>query len=123
MFTCWMMCRTHNSAMGIQGQSHSAKPIAQPCRLTRSQFKVMGLSLEFDVRSVSPLPLGGFSLNFGQMFTSLGQCAEPITRPSTDLRSQLKVTSLSLEFGAGFISPLPLEGFSLNVGQIFASVI
>ena len=58
-----------------------AEPIAQPCRLTRSQFKVRGMSLEFCVRSVSPLPLGGFSLNFGQMFTSVGQCAEPITQP------------------------------------------
>ena len=41
----------------------------------------MGLSLEFCVRSVSPLPLEGFSLNFGQMFTSVGQCAEPISQP------------------------------------------
>ena len=115
MFTCGTMCRTHNSAMGTQGQGHSsslspefhvhsisplplegfsfnfgqmfasvkwcAEPIAQPCRLTRSQFKVMGLSLEFCVRSVSPLPVGGLSLNFGQMFTSVGQCAEPITQP------------------------------------------
>ena len=37
-------------------------------------------------------------------------------------RSQLKVTSLSLEFCVCSISPLPLEGFSLNVGQMFASV-
>ena len=58
-----------------------AEPIAQPCRLTRSQFKVTGLSLEFCVPSVSPLPLGGFSVNFGQMFTSFGQCAETITQP------------------------------------------
>ena len=36
--------------------------------------------------------------------------------------SQLKVTSLSLEFCVGSISPLPLEGFSLSVGQMFASV-
>ena len=41
----------------------------------------MGLSLEFRVRSVSPLPLGGFSLNFGQMFTCGTMCAEPITQP------------------------------------------
>ena len=53
------------------------EPIAQPCRLTRSQFKVMGLSLEFCVRSVSPLPLGGFSLNFGQMFTSVDKVQNP----------------------------------------------
>ena len=103
-----MMCRTHSSAM----QTHRAP-----------QFKVTDLGLEFCVRSASPLPLGGFSLNFGQMFTSVGQCAEPITQP-VDLRSrsQLKVMSLSLEFGVGSISPLPLEGFSLNIGQMFASV-
>ena len=95
----------------------------QPCRLTRSQFKVTGLSLEFCVWAISPLPLGGFSLNFGQMFTSVGQCAEPIIQPcGLRSRSQLKVASLSLEFGVGSISPLPLEGFSLNVGQMFASV-
>ena len=34
----------------------------------------MGLSLEFHVCSVSPLPLGGFSLNFGQMFTGGTMC-------------------------------------------------
>ena len=100
-----------------------AEPIAQPCRLTRSQFKVTGLSLEFCVRSVSPLPLGGFSLNFGQMFTSFGQCAEPITQPCRlKVKPQLKVTRLSLEFGVSSISLLPLEGFSLNLGQMFASV-
>ena len=37
-------------------------------------------------------------------------------------RSQLKVTSLSLEFGVGSISPLPLERFSFKVGLVFASV-
>ena len=100
-----------------------AERIDQPCRLTKSQFKVTGLSLEFCVHSVSSLPLGGFSLNFGQMFTSVGQCAEPIIQPcGLRSRSQLKVTSLSLEFGVGSISPLPLEGFSLNSSQMFASV-
>ena len=38
----------------------------------------MGLSLESRVRSVSPLPLGEFSLNFVHF---LGRCAEPITQP------------------------------------------
>ena len=68
-----MMCRTHSSTMQtdkvtVQGQ---------------------GLSLEFCVHSVSPLPLEGFSLNFGRMFTSVGQCAEPITQPC---RLKVKVT-------------------------------
>ena len=58
------MCRINNSTMSR----------------SMSRFKVMGLSLEFRFRSVSPLPLGGFSLNFGQMFTKVGQCAEPITQ-------------------------------------------
>ena len=48
------MCRTRNSIMPTQGQG---------------QFKVTGLSLEFRVRSVSPIPVERFSLNFGQMFT------------------------------------------------------
>ena len=55
----------------------------------------MGLSLEFWVHSVSPLPLGGFSLNFGWMFTSVGQCAEPITQPC---RLKVKVTVEGHEF-------------------------
>ena len=53
----------------------------------------MGLSLEFRFRSVSPLPLGGFSLNFGQMFTSVGQYAESIA-----LRLKVKVTVEGHEF-------------------------
>ena len=36
----------------------------------------MGLSLEFCVRSISPIPLEGFSLNFGRMFASVRRCAE-----------------------------------------------
>ena len=61
-----MMCRTHNNSADLR---------------SRSQFKVTGLSLEFHVHSVSPIPVEGFSLNFGQMFTLVGQCAEPITQP------------------------------------------
>ena len=56
------------------------------------------------------------------MLILVGQCAEPITQSCGLSRSQLKVTSLSLEFGVGSISPLPLEGFSLNACQMFASV-
>ena len=78
-----------------------AEPIAQPCRLTRSQFKVTDLSLEFCVRSVSPLPLGGFSLNFGQMCTSLGQSAEPITQPCG---LKVKVTVEGHEWALNLVS-------------------
>ena len=49
----------------------------------------MGLSLEFRVRSISPIPLEGFSLNFGRMFASVRQCAELITQPC---RHKVKVT-------------------------------
>ena len=129
MFTCGTMCRILYAAMETKGQDHSSRsrvwalnfvptryllypwkdfllllfasvkwctePIAQPCRLTRSQFKVTGLSFEFCVRFVSPLPLEGFSLNFGQMFTSVGQCAEPITQPC---ELKVKVTFEGQEF-------------------------
>ena len=55
---------------------------------------VMGFSLEFRVRSVSPLRLGGFSLNFVQMLTSVGQCAEPITQPwGLKVKITVEVTS------------------------------
>ena len=80
----------------------------------------MGLSLGFCVRSVSPLPLGGFSLNFGQMFTCGMVYNSAIGTPRT--RSQFKVVSLSPEFSVHLISPLPLEGFSFNFGQMFASM-
>ena len=150
IFTCGTMCRTHNSAMGAQGQGHSsrswvwalnfvstrlsplplegfffnfgqmfasvkwcAEPVAEPCRLRRSQFKVTGLSLEFCVCSISPLPLRGFSLNFGQMFTSAGQCAEPITQPCglTD-----KVTVEDNEFELWILCLLHI---SFTPGRIF----
>ena len=80
-----------------------AEPIAQPCRLTRSQLKVTGLSLEFCVRSISPLPLGGFSLNFGQMFISVGLCAEPITQPCW---LKVKVTIEGHQFEPWILRPL-----------------
>ena len=54
----------------------------------------MGLSPEFLVRSVSLLPLGGFSLNFGQMFTYGTMCRTHKTQPwglkdSHSLRSRV----------------------------------
>ena len=44
---------------------------------------ILGLSLEFHVRSISPIPLEGFSLNFGHMFASLRRCAELISTMPT----------------------------------------
>ena len=87
----------------------------------RSQLEVLGLSLQFHVLSISPLPLEGFSLNFGQKFTLDNWCAEHIIQPCRlkVIMSLLKVTSLSLEFRVWSISPLPWEWYSLNFGQMF----
>ena len=49
-------------------------------------FTHAGLRLEFSVSSVSPIPVEGFSLNFGQMFALVRRYAESITQPC-----QLKV--------------------------------
>ena len=83
MFTCGMMCRTHNSAMGTQGQGHSS----------RSQV----WALNFVSTRYLLYPLKDFLLNFGQMFASVKWCAEPIAQPCRLTRSQFKVRGLSLE--------------------------
>ena len=70
----------------------------------------MGLSLEFCVRSIFPIPLEGFSQNFGHMFASVRQCAELVTQPC---QHKVKVTGLSLEFRVRSVSPIPVEGFKL----------
>ena len=49
----------------------------------------MGLSLEFRVRSISPIPQEEFCLNFGYMFASVRRCTELITQPC---RHKIKVT-------------------------------
>ena len=91
--------------------------------MSRSQFKVMGLSFEFRVRSISPLPLGGFHLNFGQMFTCGTIWWTHNSRyGDSRTRSQFKVACLSPEFRVHSISPLHQEGFSFIFGQMFASV-
>ena len=83
----------------------------------------MCLSLEFRVRSISPIPMEGFSLNFGHMFASVRRCAELITQPCHNkVKSQFKVTGLSLEFRVRSVSPISVEGFSLNFGQMFTLV-
>ena len=78
----------------------------------------MGLSPEFRVCSISPIPLEGFSLNFGHMFASVRQCAESITQ-SCRLKVKVTVQGHGLEFRVRSVSPLPLGGFSLNFGQMF----
>ena len=83
----------------------------------------MGLSLEFRVHSISPVPLERFSLNFGHMFASVRQYAELIiNHADTRSRSQFKVTGLSLEFRVVSVSPIPVEGVSLSFGQMFTLV-
>ena len=81
-----------------------AELITQPCR---HKAKVTGLSLEFRVRSVSPIPVEGFSLNFGQIFTLVRQYAES-AMPTQGQRSQFKVMGLSLEFRVRSVSPFLL---------------
>ena len=108
MFTCGTMCRTHNSAMGTQGQGHSSRSWVRALNFVSTRYLFY--------------PWKDFFFNFGQMFASVKWCAEPVAQPCRLTRSQLKVTSLSLETGVGSVSPLLLEGFSLNVGQMFASV-
>ena len=72
---------------------------------TRLQLKVASLSPEFRVHSIPPLPLEGFSFNFGQMLASVKRCAKPIAQPCRLTRSQFKVTGFSLEFCVHSISP------------------
>ena len=48
---------------------------------SRLQLEVTSLSFEFRVYSISLIPLEGFPLNFGQIFTSVRWCAELITHP------------------------------------------
>ena len=68
------MCRTHVNHANSR---------------SRSQVKVIYLSLEFRVRSISPVPLEGFSLNFGHIFAPVRWCAELITQPC---RHKVKIT-------------------------------
>ena len=79
----------------------------------------MGFSLAFCVSSLSPLPLEGFSIKFGQVFISVRWFAEPMTRVRRlEFKVTIKVMGFNLAFHVGSISPLPLEGFSFNVGQM-----
>ena len=139
-----MMCRTYNSTMLTQGQGHNWRSqvwpfISHPLHISlyplndfhftlvkclpkwdhvqnpllnhadsrsRSQLKVMGLILLFCVHSISSFPLEGFSLNFGQIFSAVRQCAEPITQLC---RLKVKVTNWRLWVWAfNFISALYL---------------
>ena len=80
---------------------------------SRSLVKVMGLSLEFCVRSISPIPLEGFSLNFGHMFASVRWCAALITQPCWH---KVKVTVQGHRFEPWISCPLCI---SYTSGRIF----
>ena len=91
-----------------------AESITQPCQL-KVKVTVQGHGFEpwiLCLLCISFTP-GGFSLNFGQMFISVGQCAEPITQPS---RLKVKVTVEGHEF-----EPWISCGFhiSFTPGRIF----
>ena len=75
---------------------------------SRSQLKVMGFTLEFGVRSTPPLPLGGFSLNFSQMFMSLRQYAELMSQLC---RYKVKVTVKGRDLPLNFMWSLQLLYF------------
>ena len=138
------MCRTHKSTMPTQGQGYGIEPwISCPlhisftpggiffklwsyvclsetmCKtynhadtMSRSQFKVTGLSLKFRVRSVSPIPVEGFPLNVGQMFTLVRRGAESITTMLTQGQGHC---SRSWVWALNFVSALyllyPCEDF------------
>ena len=90
------MCRTHNSTIPTQGQGHSSR--SQVWALNR-------------VRSVSPIPVEGFSLNFGQC-----SCAESITQPC---RLKIKVTVQGHGFEPWISCPLCI---SFTPGRIFSKL-
>ena len=80
-------CKTYISAMQTQGQDHSPMSFLSKtvCRTyasaTQMQCQRSQLAIGLGIYPCisSPLPLEGFSLNFGQMFISVRRCAEPKT--------------------------------------------
>ena len=102
-----MMCRTRSLTMQthkVTVQGHGFEP-----------WILCPLCISFTPRRIFSKLCSNFHLS-GTM------CRTHNSPADLRSRSQLKVTSLSLEFGVSSISPLPLEGFSLNVGQMFASL-
>ena len=99
-----MMWGTHNSTMPTQGQCH------------RWRSRVSAFNLVSFPHLLSTLE--GFSEYFGKMSALVRRCAEPMTQHARwKSRSQMKVTSLIIWFSVCSISPLPLQGFSLNLNQ------
>ena len=91
---------------------------------SRSHFNVVGLILQFCVRSISPEPYVRFVFNFTQKSLSVRRCAEPMNRVC---RLKVKVNYQGhwiypLQFPVHSISSEPFERFSLNFTQMFFSV-
>ena len=91
-----------------------AESITQPCRL-KVKVTVQGHGFEPWILCLLYISftLGGLSLNFGQMFTQLGQCAEPITQPCW---LKVKVTVEGHEFEPWILCWLHI---SFTPGRIF----
>jgi hypothetical protein len=95
------------------------------CRVGPSVGRLV--RLHFRVRSITPIPIEGFSSNLAQMFTSTRGCAEPML-----LICQLKVKvtiegqiSNTIKYQTvccvRSVSPTIIEGFSSNLAQMFTS--
>ena len=86
-------------------------------QLLRLKVTVMGFTLEFCFRSISPESFEGLSFKFTQMFVSVRRCAEPMTRlPRLKVTLQGHVIYTLIHFHS--ISPEPFEQFSLNFTQM-----
>ena len=90
---------------------------------SRSQVKVKVFTLELGARSISPEPLGRFSINFTQMFLSVRRCAEFMTWQH---RLKIKITLqghvIYPSFRVRSISPEYFERFSFNFTQMYLSM-
>ena len=85
---------------------------------SRSQLKVIGLSLEFHVCSISPLPLERFLtlVSLGEMMCR----THNTTMPTQGHNGRSRVWALTFMSAP---SPLPMEGFfSKNFCQMFGSI-
>ena len=159
MFTCGTMCRTHNSAMGTQGQGHSSRSrvwalnfmstwyllypwsdfllILVKCLLSEMMCRTHSSTMQTHKVTVQghgfePWILCPLCISFtpGRIFSKLWSnvhlsgtiCRIHNSALWTWGQGHSWRSWVNLEFGVGSISPLPLEGFSLNIGQMFASV-
>ena len=86
---------------------------------SRSRSQVKGFTLEFRVRSISLKPFGRCPLNLTLMFLSVRNDA---ATPTQGLGYTSRSGNLPLNC-VSFKSPQPCVRFSLNITQIFLSVL